>query len=146
MTEPLNSDQRARFAELADILIPEALGMPAASQLTLQEAPLDHVLALRPEIHADLQRGLERSRTLDPRDAAEFLNLEDPAAFGAIGLAASAAYYMHPEVRALLSYPGQTSRPVRPEEENDFLRNNLLQPVIERGAIYRPTPDQGDPS
>lgn len=133
---------RQVFAAIADVLIPEAEGMPAASAVGIQHDPLDHVLGLRPELADDVLRGL-RSVADEPNgtSAAERLNREDPAAMGAIGLVASAAYYMQPEVRKLIGYPGQAQRPVRPEEEDDFREDGLLQPVIDRGPIYRKAPD-----
>jgi len=137
---------RQVFAAIADVLIPEAEGMPAASAVGVQHGPLDHVLALRPELADDVLRGLRCVADV-PKDlsagatAAERLNAEDPAAMGAIGLVAAAAYYMQPEVRKLIGYPGQVHRPVRPEEEDDFRENGLLQPVIDRGPIYRRTPE-----
>ena len=42
--------------------------------------------------------------------AALALNKDDPAALSAIGLVASAAYYMSPRVRLLIGYPGQEKR------------------------------------
>ncbi|MEJ8572140.1 hypothetical protein [Microbaculum marinum] len=133
---------REVFAAIADVLIPAAEGMPSATALGIEGEPMDHVLALRPELANDLLRGLRAAAGApDGAAAAERLNREDPAAMGAIGLVASAAYYMQPQVWKLLGYPGQTHRPVRPEEEDDFRENDLLQPVIDRGPIYRPTPD-----
>jgi hypothetical protein len=138
----LEEGDRQAFAAIADVLIPEAEGMPSASAVGVHNAPLDHVLSLRPELAEDLLRGV---RSLSPGEtggaAAERLNHDDPAAMGAIGLVASAAYYMQPEVWKLIGYPGQVQRPVRPEEEDDFREDGLLQPVIDRGPIYRKTPD-----
>ncbi len=134
---------RARFAAIADHLIPEAEGMPAASAVEVQNAGLDHVLSLRPELADSVLRGLRSGGEEDGGAAAERLNREDPDAMGAIGLVASAAYYMHPEVRRRLGYPGQVQRPVTPAEEDDFRKGGLLQAVIDRGPIYRPTPEEG---
>ena len=148
MTTILNAADRATFAAIADQLIPAVEGMPSASQVGIQDAPLDHVLDLRPELGADLRRGLRACVGVDPASAVERLNQADPAALGAIGLVASAAYYMQPRVRELLGYPGQVSRPAEPAEEHDYLKggpkegqgDDLLQVVIDRGPIYRPTP------
>ncbi len=148
MTTILNATDRATFAAIADQLVPEAEGMPSASQVGIQDAPLDRVLDLRPELDEDFRRGLRACANADPATAIERLNQADPAALGAIGLVASAAYYMQPRVRALLGYPGQASRPAEPAEEHDYLkdgprdgpRDGLLQVVIDRGPIYRPTP------
>ena len=66
---------------------------------------------------------------------ADTLNRDDPDAIGVIGLVASSAYYLVPDVRDRLGYPGQTHRPAMEDEEGDYL--DLIQPVIDRGPIYR---------
>ncbi len=141
MTISLTQPQRRAFAALADVLIPAAEGMPSASQVGLEQAPLDQVLALRPDLHADFLRALEAVGGAEAADVLERLNREDHKAIGALGVCASAAYYMHPEVHRLLGYPGQTSRPAEPEEENDYIHDDLLKPVIARGPIFRQAPE-----
>ena len=140
MSKPLTVADRATFAAIADVLIPEAEGMPSASQVEVQGAVLDHVLALRPDLADHLVRGVRAAADPDLVAAVDALDRDDSAAFGAIGLVASAIYYMDPGVRRRLGYPGQESRPVTAQEEYDYLRDDLLQPVIDRGPIYRPTP------
>jgi len=48
---------------------------------------------------------------------------------------------MNPKVREALGYHGQLPRPIDPHP--DYLDEGLLQQVIARGPIYRPTPDPG---
>lgn len=140
MTHQLNDSERRVFAVLADVLIPEAEGMPSASQVGIQNAPLDRVLKLEPSFASDLRRGVRAAVGHDPTSVVESLHRDDPAALNAIGLVASAAYYMQPRVRELLGYPGQVARPATADEEHDYLREGLLQAVIDRGPIYRPVP------
>ena len=139
MSAALTDRDRETFAAIADVLIPEAEGMPAASQVGVQGAALDYVLDLRPELRPAFERGLATCAGAVPAAAAEALNRDDPEALGAIGLIASAIYYMDPGVRMRLGYRGQEQRPARDEEEGDYLRDDLLQPVVDRGPIYRPT-------
>lgn len=141
MTRSLTDAQRQTFAALADALIPEAEGMPAASQVGLQGASLDQVLELRPDLHEAFFRALERAAGKEAGEVLQQLNRDDHLAIGAVGALASAAYYMQPEVWRRLGYPGQTSRPAEPEEENDYMQNDLLKPVIDRGPIYRKAPE-----
>jgi len=54
-----------------------------------------------------------------------------------IGLVASSTYHLMPGVRAIMGYRGQEHRPAGEAEEHDYLRDDLLQPVIDRGPIYR---------
>lgn len=137
----LDLELRKTFAGIADVLIPNAEGMPSASEMNVQGEMLDHVLGLRSDIREDFMRGLTNSVGRDPRDAANDLNKNDPAALTAIGLAASAGYYMMPRVKELIGYPGQERRPdPDPDATPEYVTNGMLQQVIERGPIYRPTP------
>ena len=137
----ISEKRRATFAGLADVLIPAAEGMPAASEVDVHGAMLDHVISLRPDLLEDLLRGLDTAEGKAPGVAANNLNETDEAALSAIGLAASAGYYMTPKVRALIGYPGQQSRPeTDPDATPEYVANGMLQQVISRGPIFRRTP------
>ena len=141
MSSILTPDQRETFAGVADYLIPHAEGMPSAREVDVHGAILDRVLALRNDLQEPFLRGLRTCAGRSPAEAANALNREDPAALGAIGLAASAGYYMSPRVRELIGYPGQESRPERdPDATPPYIANGMLQQVIDRGPIYKPTP------
>lgn len=130
---------RAVFLSIADVLIPEAEGMPAASQVGVGDL-LDRLLGLRPDLAEAFQRGIAACTGQAPRPATERLNREDPQALSAIGLIAAAAYYMTPKVRALIGYKGQESRPADPDETPAYVSNGMLKVVTDRGPIFRPTP------
>lgn len=137
----IDDSRRATFAGIADVLIPALEGMPAASEVDVHGKMLDHVIALRPDLAENLLRGLDAARGKDAATAANDLNTTDAAALSAIGLAASAGYYMTPQVRALIGYPGQQSKPdTDPDATPEYVANGMLQKVIDRGAIFRPTP------
>lgn len=137
----LKAFEHKMLAALADVLIPSAESMPAFSELKGHQIHVERVLMLRPELQADLRRALASADSSLPSDTLEKLNMDDPQAFGTLGLVASSAYYLDAGVRDLLGYPGQISRPARPDEEHDYLHDDLLQPVIDRGPIYRKVPD-----
>lgn len=141
MSKTLDPALREAFAAVADVLIPEAEGMPAASQVGVQDELLDRILSLRSDIREDFMRGVRFAAGRDPVEAANALNNDDPAALTAIGLAASAAYYMTASVRDLIGYPGQERRPdPDPDATPEYVANGMLQQVIDRGPIYKPTP------
>ena len=108
------------------------------------EALLDRVLDHRPDIVGDLLRGLAAAEGAEPGEAANRLSQSDTAAFNAITLAASAAYYMCNEVRALIGYPGQEKAPYDPHETPVYLTNGMIERLVRRGPIYRPTPVRDD--
>ena len=122
---------RARLGELADALIPAESGMPSASQAGAVGEWLDAVLEARPDLAAPLATAAGRSSVEEVKD--------DPAAWGALTAAVTAAYYMNPEVRDKVGYAGQRAIPFDPDHE-DYLEDGLLDSVKARGPVYRPTP------
>ena len=140
----LSPEERATFVGLADFLIPRHGRLPAAIEVGAHEELLDRVLGHRPDIVEDLLRGLAAAQGAEPSEAANRLSQSDAAAFNAVTLAASAAYYMCDEVRALIGYPGQEKAPYDPHETPVYLTNGMIERIVLRGPIYRPTPDRSD--
>lgn len=101
---------------------------------------LDRILSLRPDLREAFFRGLRAGQGRDPNEAAHALNRDDIEALDTIGLVAASAYYMHPVVRELIGYSGQTSRTYNPDATPEYVSGGMLQVVIDRGPIYRPTP------
>lgn len=137
----LDERRRETLAELADVLVPAAEGMPAASEVDVHGKWVDRVLAARPDLAGGLERALAAAAGAEDADAAvRRLNDTDPDAFGALATAVTGAYYLHPRVRKLLGYPGQKENPPLPDESDYYLRDGILDPVVARGPIHRPTP------
>ena len=65
MDMPLTAAQREAFRRIADHLVPEAEGMPSASQVDVHGAGLARVLELRAELVTELERGLRAVIDLD---------------------------------------------------------------------------------
>ena len=66
------------------------------------------------------------------------LRAGDPAAFGVLAEIVPGAYFLNPEVQRAIGYAGQTPRSIDPRP--DYMEDGLLESVIRRGPIYRPTP------
>jgi hypothetical protein len=137
---PVDDGARSRLAAIADVLLPEAHGMPAASRVGVAEEQLDRVLHARPDLTLPL---LEALAAVDP-DAGEAalatLAEASPAGHGALVVVVLAGYYWSEQVKALLGYPGQTAAPVSTAFPA-YVQEGLLDPVLERGEIYRRPPD-----
>jgi hypothetical protein len=138
MTDPVPDEWRAWLAPLADLLIPEADGMPAASEVGVSAGQLDLVLAVRPDLGRHLGRAVALTEGLDPRRALATLPELDPAAHAALQEVVAGGYYAHPEVRRRLEYTGQQPVPVRPENYPKYVAEGLLERVVQRGEVYRP--------
>ncbi|MFZ0088095.1 MAG: hypothetical protein WAL63_01220 [Solirubrobacteraceae bacterium] len=136
----ISMDERRAFAALADGMIPASAGMPSASQSGAHLSGLDAVLAARPDLADPLREALTRVNATPPgRSALEVVRSpghEDD--WGVLGIVVAAAYFVNPEVRAALGYPGQEALPV--DELPDDLDPELLASVRERGSVYRSTP------
>jgi hypothetical protein len=130
---------RERLGALADALIPAESGMPSATEAGAVGAGLDAVLAARPDLETPLA-GLAAATTgLDAAEAVRVLPERDPAGWGALTAAVTAAYYMNDDVRRKVGYAGQQAIPFDPDHE-DYLEDGLLDSVQARGPVYRPTP------
>jgi len=130
--------ERERLAELADILIPAAAGYLSASQADVAGSGLDQVLSTCPEMAAGLRNLLLKVGNDDAATAVGNLRMNHPTAFGVLAEFAAGAYFLNPAVRESIGYAGQTPRPI--DLRSDYLENGLLDSVVRRGPIYRPTP------
>jgi hypothetical protein len=136
-----DSTERATLAGLADVLIPAGEGFPAASAAGVAGEGLDQLLAVRPDLMTALKKILLEAKGRSPADVVKQLQAKDPAAFGVLAEVVPGAYFMNAQVRAALGYSGQSPRPIDPRP--DYLDDGLLQSVINRGPVYRPTPRPG---
>ena len=113
---------------LADQLIPAEDGMPSASEAGATGRWLDAVLAARPDLRAPLE-------ALEGEETIAGLPERDPAGWTALTSAIVAAYYFNPDVCERIGYQGQRALPLgAPDHEG------LLDSVVARGPVYRPTP------
>jgi hypothetical protein len=126
---------RQTLAALADVLIPASDGMPSASQAGAAGALLDQVLRVRGDLEEPLAALSAAAAGRDPVAEVARLQAEDPALFEALTTAIAGGYFMSDDVRERLGYPGQEALAL--EDDHDPA---LLQPVIDRGTIFRPTP------
>src|SRR5262245_30397699 len=131
-----SQQERAILAQLADVLIPAGGGHPSASDAGVADQGLDQVLTASPEMAAGLREVLKKVSGCGPAEAVAFLRANDAVSFGTLAEFAAGAYFMNPLVRESIGYGGQTPRAIDPRP--DYL--DLLESVIQRGSIYRPTP------
>jgi hypothetical protein len=135
----IDKDDRNVLAALADVLIPAGKDMPSASQADAVGHWLDQVLVARPDLEEGLTDLLSTARDRDPRDFIADLQANDAPAYGVLTELVAGAYFMNPDVQRAIGYEGQGPRPIDPRP--DFMEDGLLESVIHRGPIYRPTPD-----
>ena len=134
----ISDAHRAQLAAIADQLIPAGSGMPSASEAEVHGRFLDEVLAARPDLAAPLEATLESVAGLAP--GAAIAQLRDTDGWDVLTTVVPGAYFLNPETRAALGYPGLERRPIDPDAAPDYEDDGLLQSVIERGPVYRATP------
>lgn len=136
----LDDAQRQRLAVLADLLMPGSGVLPSPSEVGAHEDGIDRVLAARPDL-APVIRSAADAVGEAAQQLAD-LRAGDPASFDALSYALAGAYLTAPRVRRALGYPGVAPRraPAPPDEAEYYLDDGLLDPVMKRGPIFRPTP------
>lgn len=139
----LDATQRETLAALADALIPGGEGMLSASEADVHGKWVDRVLSVRPDLAAELVTVLDRAAGCDAREEVNRLHAESASGFDTLTLVVSGGYFMHPRVRKSLGYeaPAPKRQPAYPDESDFYLRDGLIDPVLARGPIYRPTPE-----
>lgn len=136
-----DEEDRGTYTDLADVLIPAKDQYPSASQAGVAGVLLDVVLRSRADLYDDLRELLNEARGQDPSEFVWGLERENPEAFGVLTILVRGAYFMNPTVRRLFGYRGQLAEPIDYEARPEYLEDDILQPVIDRGPVYRPTPD-----
>lgn len=134
----LTEAQRQRLAEFADRLIAGGEGLPSASEVEVHGKWMDRVFAAQPEL-ADVVRQVI-GRAGAPAEVLRALRASERETFDRFAYAVAGAYLIHPRVRKLLGYPSPAPHraPAFPDEAEAYLEDGILNPVIERGPIYRP--------
>jgi hypothetical protein len=134
---------RDRLRRFADVLIPAAHGMPSAGEVGVADGQLDRVLAVRDDLTGPLLRALVRVDADDHDRSLAELAREDAQAHDALLLVIVGGYYIDPEVRRRLGYDGQVPAEVRPEIIPDYVEEGLVEPLLQRGPVYREVPGSG---
>lgn len=140
---PIDDALRDRLRVFADVLIPAAHDMPAASEVGVADRQLDIVLGARPDLAEPLARAVERVDPADHEGTLARMREEDHAAHEALLLTVVGGYYIDRDVRRRLGYTGQVPVEVRPEIIPNYVEEGLVEPLLARGPIYRPVPDAG---
>ena len=134
----LAEPQRAVLARLADVLIAEGHGMPAASAVGVSGELIDRCLEAAPVLAAPLAALLDEPATDAPEEFVRQLAGRRPDDFAVLSTAVVGAYYLSAEVRDLIGYPGQQPSPHSVAGEPEYLE--MLERVYERHPGYREAP------
>ncbi|MGW4439120.1 hypothetical protein ACWELO_25740 [Streptomyces sp. NPDC004596] len=140
LSTELGDASRARLADLADVLLPGGPGLPSASEADVAGQWINRALAANPDLAGAVTRVLAIPGA--PDRVLRDLRLDHREVYDTFAFAVAGAYFMNPAVRRALGYPGTAPRrlPAAEGEADYYLEDDVLGPVIARGAIYRRVP------
>jgi hypothetical protein len=137
----VDDELRDRLRRFADVLIPAAHGMPAASEVGVAGGQLDKVLAVRPDLAEPLARAVAGVDPADHVTSLASLRERDREAHDGLLLVVVGGYYIDADVRRRIGYDGQQPVEVRPEIIPNYVDEGLIEPLLARGPVYRPVDD-----
>ena len=130
--------QRLTLARLADVLVAEGLGMPAASAVGVADRLLDRCLDAAPALAGPLTALLDEAPAHGLDAFVRRLAASRPDDFAVLSTAVVGAYYLSAEVRELIGYPGQQPSPLSAAAGPEYLE--MLERVYDRHPGYRECP------
>lgn len=145
---PLGDGERKVLALVADTLIPAHPSRPSASGADVPTRWIDVALEARPDLLEPLRSALASLADVSPSTQADevFARLQslEPELLAALGTLVGGAYFLNPVVRDAIGYPGQEARTYDVGTDLPYL--DMLERVVDRGPIYRPTVESGVPT
>jgi len=134
----LGDEERARFAALADVMIPADDRHPGAVDVDAAGTGIDRVLTVRPDLTDGLRRALaawaaDGTGAVSLADAEALLarlDAEDRPAATALRTCVAGSYHVAPQARAALGYDGQEPAPVPPFAYPEWLEEGLLDHLL----------------
>ncbi|MFD9961868.1 hypothetical protein [Amycolatopsis sp. NPDC058986] len=134
-------DDKARSgaARLADLWFPGTGRSPRLTALPGYDALLRRALQANPELSAAFIQVAELAAAADELSAETVAGWPAELAEAAFYFLSS-TYYMAPEARQAVGYPGQVRTPSAEATPDQLLDDDLLAPVLALGPTYVPTP------
>lgn len=137
----LTEAERSALVTIADTLCPGSNGIASPSAQPAFTHQLNVALAARADAFDAIVDSLQRIPHGDPSEWLRALHDREPDAFQALSTVVAGAYLLVPEVRTALGYPGQPRSLARDDDAVNDLEDGILDPVLDRGHFYVPTPD-----
>lgn len=139
----LKASDTAKLRALALVLIPGTATMPAIGALPSFDALLVTAVKACGYPDALLRQALDALPADVDWAGAKNFHAAERELFEPLSVLVSAAYYMAPEVLAMLKFPTDRRHPAGSEEFLEEYETGMLDPVVERGPRYRETERSG---
>lgn len=137
----LKDTTRAGLATILDVLLPGTELLPLGRTVGAHTDLLDRVLKADPTLLAIITTAGDLAFKTPPHTFAEIAE-NSGADTERLVFALHAAYYMSSIAREAIGYPGQHRLPVGDATPDQLCSDDLIEPVLGRGPIYIPTPDE----
>ncbi len=135
----LTDAENTALLRIADTLIPESGPNPKASDASEFGAYLQLALAARADVFDAVLKAVQELAGVADEDlygALKQMSADDKFTFDPLSSIVAGAYFMTPQVKDLIGYPGQRRDPAGLEDAANELGTGILEPVLERGFIY----------
>jgi hypothetical protein len=135
----LTETELATLLRIADCLIPADGPNPKASDVVDYTSYLQLALGARTDVFSAVIGGVEKLADVSETELWEALkqmSVDDTFTFDPLSSILAGAYFMTPQVKELIGYPGQHRDPAPLEQAADELATGILDPVLERGHFY----------
>jgi hypothetical protein len=135
----LNDGELATLLRIADCLIPASGPNPKASDADGYVHYLNLALSARADTFDAVMSAIAALADVTDDDlwaALKRMWSEDKFTFDPLSSIVAGAYFMTPQVKELIGYPGQHRDVAGLDEAANELATGILDPVIERGPIY----------
>jgi hypothetical protein len=135
----LTDQVRDAVRVLADEIIPAGDGFPSAAEAGVHGRYLDRALVVRPDVLEPLVALARECAAGDPATVVAQLAAAGDGRLEAVAEVIIACYFMSPKPRRRIDYPGQVASPILEGEDEYYLRDDILAPVVSRPPLWRAT-------
>ncbi len=137
----LTDPRRELLLQVADVLIPPSATMPALRVVDPTGEWLDRACRARADVFAEVVEAVDGlADRHDLASALRELHTDARPAFDVVASVVAGAYYMVPEVRMLLGYPGQVRNPAPLELASDELSDEIFEGAMNYAGTFRTAP------
>lgn len=135
----VTESELATLLRIADCLIPADGPNPKASDAVDYTTYLQLALGARADVFSAVISGVEKLADVPDSEMWDILkrmSVDDKFTFDPLSSILAGAYFMTPQIKTLIGYPGQHRDPAPVGQASDELSTGILDPVLERGHIY----------
>lgn len=138
---PLTEAQHSVLLAAADILVPATATMPSLREADPGAEWLGLACRARADLTEDLAVILDELAGVDDLEGAlRTMHGQERSRFDIVATFVAGTYYLIPQIRALIGYPGQVRAPAPIDLAADELSDEIFEGAMNYAGSYRPAP------